>query len=80
MSIVNRNIQTAQQKQKKYYDQKHRPNNLECGMLVMLHTPHVEAGKSQKLAKLWKGPYRILKQEGELNVLIRHTLNPQNQQ
>jgi hypothetical protein len=46
----------------------------------MLLIPQVPVGKSKKLAKLWKGPYRIDSIDFNLNVSIIHFLNVKDKQ
>ena len=56
-------------KMQKYY--KVNPEKFEEGDLVRLMVPRVKKGTVKKLARLWKGPYRILKVKIP-NLLIQH--------
>ncbi len=50
----------AQNRQKQYYDQTAKNYEFAVGDRVWLYTPAVKKGKTQKLSRLWKGPFRIV--------------------
>ena len=50
----------AQQKYKKYYDQKSRTTKLRIGDWVLIRFPQEETGSQRKLSRPWHGPFRII--------------------
>ena len=57
--------QAFQDKVKKIFDRKTKPNDFEKGDLVLKwDSRHEEKGKHCKFENLWKGPYQIAKDHG----------------
>jgi hypothetical protein len=52
------NIVTSQTQAEKYY--KNRPIIFRVGDLVRVHNPAVKKGRTHKLSRMWKGPYRVM--------------------
>lgn len=59
------NIGKSQQRQETSYNERRREVSFEPGAQVFVYSPHVKKGQSPKLAKLWHGPYRVIKKVGE---------------
>ena len=57
-NIARSNLTKAQRKQKRYYDEKARPQALEVGDKVLVLVPT----KRSKLQLEWAGPYNITKE------------------
>ena len=54
------NIEKAQERQKKYYDQKHKPAEFAIGDKVLLRNCCDDSRKGEKLNLPWTGPYTII--------------------
>ena len=54
------NIQSAQKKQKLYYDQKSKETSFNVGDCVLVSMPNEVKGKSWKLSRPFHGPYHIV--------------------
>jgi hypothetical protein len=67
---VRENLLKAAIQRKEYYDRKAEEPPFRIGDLVLLHTPQIKRGQTYKLARLWKGPYRILEKLGPVNFRI----------
>ena len=65
-----------QRKQKANYDQSARARTYEKGSLVWLHCPAVPRGKSPKFHRPWQGPFKVVKEIGDVIYRIQHTQNP----
>jgi hypothetical protein len=63
-ALARQHLQAAQAEQKRRYDQSHIDAPFLVGDRVWLYTPRVDVGQSKKLARLWVGPYRIIKLVG----------------
>ncbi|UYV65991.1 K02A2.6-like, partial [Cordylochernes scorpioides] len=60
----------GQEKNRKYYDRKHRPVDYNVGDLVWLFIPVRKVGLSEKLIKKYFGPYRITRKLSPVNYEI----------
>ncbi|UYV66976.1 hypothetical protein LAZ67_4003508, partial [Cordylochernes scorpioides] len=60
----------GQEKDRKYYDRKHRPVDYKVGDLVWLFIPVRKVGLSEKLIKKYFGPYRITRKLSPVNYEI----------
>ncbi|UYV68065.1 hypothetical protein LAZ67_5002947, partial [Cordylochernes scorpioides] len=60
----------GQEKDRVYYDRKHRPVDYNVGDLVWLFIPVRKVGLSEKLIKKYFGPYRITKKLSPVNYEI----------
>ena len=54
------NIQSAQKKQKLYYNQKSKETSFNIGDRVLVYMPNEVKGKDWKLSRPFHGPYRIV--------------------
>jgi len=54
------NTVKAQKKQKLYHDKKARATSFRVGDRVFVHMPALKTGPAHKLARPFKGPYRVL--------------------
>ena len=75
---VKQNQKEYKEKAKKRYDKSHTPHSFKLADLVLLRRPSLAPGTTKKLAKIWKGPYRILELFGDLNLRIVHINNPKD--
>jgi len=72
MKEISQECQTkARQMQKKQYDKKSKEVKYKVGQLVYLHVPHIKKGRTKKLSRLWRGPYKIVEVKSSLNVVLR---------
>ena len=71
------NIETTQANFTKYH--KVNPVGYQKGDLVRIYFPVVKQGKTLKLSRLWKGPYRVLKVM-DSNLLLQSLIKPENLQ
>ena len=55
-----RNVERAQQKQKKFFDRCARDPEFRVGDRVFLYVPPEKSGQAYKFAKPHRGPYRIV--------------------
>lgn len=55
-----RNVERAQQKQKKFFDRRARDPGFRVGDRVFLYVPSEKSGQAYKFAKPYRGPYRIV--------------------
>ena len=58
--VARENNKKAQEKQRKYYDEKVHTNKFSIGDRVYLSNPVVERGMKKKLTNKYKGPYRVI--------------------
>jgi len=84
VSDLRHNLRTAHEKvrentkrfakvEKRYYDNKIKPDNLQVGQKVWLFWPKPqEQSKFRKLYKMWTGPWTIIKFKTPLVVEIEH--------
>jgi len=80
-SIIDRvrnNIDAEQERYKKQGPS--QPHNYQVGDLVLLYTPAFDVGTTKKFALPWRGPYRIEKLDGNLNLDIINIRNTQDRQ
>ena len=59
--LVKIRVQNAQERQKSYYNERHKNVRFEINELVGLYTPSRELGLSEKLLPKFTGPYRVIK-------------------
>ena len=64
--IVQQNLTTAQDKQKRWYDANARQRQFEIGDQVLILLPT----STRKLLAEWQGPYQIVKKVGEVNYQV----------
>lgn len=69
--FASENISKVQKKQKEGYDKKHTKVSFIPNQLVLLHNPSKIIGKSPKLDRQFKGPFRILEQTSPVNYKIK---------
>lgn len=70
-SQVHENTERAKVKRNIQYNKKTRERNFVLGDLVYLKDLSSTIGVSKKLAKRWKGPYRVIEITGPVNYRIR---------
>ncbi|UYV72118.1 hypothetical protein LAZ67_9001871, partial [Cordylochernes scorpioides] len=68
------NILKAQEKDKFRYDKSHRPVQYRTEDLVWVYTPVRKQGLSEKLLKIYFGPYKVVRQLSE-NIVCNSTAN-----
>ncbi|KAJ8940902.1 hypothetical protein NQ314_010542 [Rhamnusium bicolor] len=68
---VYKNTERAKIRRNKQYDRKTKERNFELGDLVYLKDLSTTVGISKKLAKSWKGLYRVIEVIGPVNYKIR---------
>ncbi len=73
--LAQKNLESAQDRQKHLYDRKMHVQKFEKGQLVYLYTPAVKKGKTPKLSHPWHSPFRIVEISGPKLKLIDPT-NP----
>ncbi|GBM28422.1 hypothetical protein AVEN_262176-1 [Araneus ventricosus] len=61
----------AQQKDRRIYDEKHRPVNYNPGDLVWIFTPVRKVGLSEKLLKKYLGPYQVVRKLSEVTYEVQ---------
>ncbi len=79
IDIVRENVERAQVKQKKYYDQKHRLCEFQVGDVVWVRThplSKADDGFMAKLSPKWKGPAVIKKKLGLVNYRVSFMDDP----
>ncbi len=79
IDIVRENVERAQVKQKKYYDQKHRSCEFQVGDVVWVRThplSKTDDGFMAKLSPKWKGPAVIKKKLGPVNHRVSFMEDP----
>lgn len=79
LTIVRDNVERAQAKQKKYYDQHRKQTNFQEGDVVWVRAhPQSKAddGFTAKLAAKWKGPARVKKKLGTVNYAVVFLSDP----
>lgn len=62
---------TARGRYERNYNRKSKEVEYREGQLVWLHVPSLRRHRVKKLAKLWKGPYKILRVLSPLNVILK---------
>lgn len=63
-NAVRQALDRARRTQQLEYDARHTPTEYKPGEQVWLYVPRVARGASLKLARLWKGPFRIIEKLG----------------
>lgn len=63
--------QKSRTKQKTQYDKKAKVRKYKVGQKVYLYVPQIKRHRVRKLARLWRGPYKITKIVSDLNVVLR---------
>lgn len=66
-----RNIRGAQERQKRNYDKKVKFKDFSRGQLVLVYNPKRVTGVGSKLSRLYKGPYKIIRQLNNNNFLLK---------
>ncbi len=79
-TLTEENIKRAQQKQKQYADKGLIPTQFCPGELVYLRVEIIKQGRKVKLAQRWKGPYRVVKDQGSGVYVIANIFDPDDQQ
>ncbi|UYV79514.1 hypothetical protein LAZ67_17002951, partial [Cordylochernes scorpioides] len=69
-NLAQLHLYRGQEKDRKYYDRKHRPVDYNVGDLVWLFIPVRKVGLSEKLIKKYFGPYRITRKLSPVNYEI----------
>lgn len=71
--LIKENVERAQTKQKRYYDQKRKQTNFQVGDVVWVRAhplSKAEDGIMAKLSAKWKGPAKIEKCLGPVNYVV----------
>ena len=74
-------MKKQKERMKEKYDEGRKESDYRVGELVWLHNRETEIGQHHKMAKKWKGPYRIISvKEGNQNVVeLRSVWNRQEE-
>lgn len=78
---VQRNVERAQSKQRKYYNLRRRQVHFRIGDLVWVRThplSRADEGFMAKLAAKWKGPAKVVKCLGPVNYMVSFMEHPEN--
>ena len=75
---VRENLQTAQCRQKDYYDRGIKDCSFQPGDQVFLYNPALKPGEAAKFHREWKGPYLVLQKVTEVTYKIRKLDEPRN--
>ncbi len=78
--ITDFNILQAQQKQKRNADKDVSFSHFDIGDLVYLRIEAIKQGRKAKLAQKWKGPYRVISNQGNGVYQIASIFNSTGQQ
>uniref|UniRef100_A0A8C1PDC5 Gypsy retrotransposon integrase-like protein 1 n=4 Tax=Cyprinus carpio TaxID=7962 RepID=A0A8C1PDC5_CYPCA len=79
LNIVKCNVERAQAKQKKYYDQRRKTAHFQEGDVVWVRAhplSRAEEGVMAKLSAKWKGPARVKKKLGPVNYAVVFISDP----
>ena len=68
--MVTDRFKETQRAYKHQFDKRHPSASFRVGDLVLLEVPHLIVGQSTKLARPWKGPYRVRALIQEKDILI----------
>ncbi|ELR14558.1 GapPol polyprotein [Acanthamoeba castellanii str. Neff] len=74
------NQERAQQSDQRAFDHHWEQSHYYAGDKVWLRAAHLPRGKTAKLARMWKGPYRVGEVRGQLVLALQHVNNPRDQQ
>ena len=74
--LVQHNMSKSQQKQQNNYNKHHKHIKYPVGSLVWLYVPVVKRGLIKKLARLWKGPFRVMEVMSPVTVKLQMVHNP----
>lgn len=77
---VSKNLEKAQETQQLQQHKHAKLPVIKEGDLVYLFTPYLPQGQSKKLTTMNRGPFKVIKKTSEVNFLIRHVMNPKNEQ
>jgi transposase InsO family protein len=69
--LVRTELQTAANRNKRYYDMSVRPAKFEAGDWVFYYNPRRFIGKSEKWSRKYTGPMLVLKKLGPVNYLLQ---------
>ena len=64
-------MQEEKKKSKENFEKKTTTTTFKVGDLVLLHDETLRRGRSKKLEALWRGPYKIIKKNSEVNYTIK---------
>jgi hypothetical protein len=79
-AYARRNQEQAQRSDQKAFDRQRQQSHYHAGDKVWLRAAHLPRGKTTKLARMWKGPYRVSEVRGQLVLVLQHVNNPRDQQ
>lgn len=68
---VKQNVKIAQARQKKQYDNRHKPGSYKVGDVVLLKNMRKLSKKGDKLKPNWTGPYEIVECIGHNNYRLK---------
>lgn len=78
-NLVKANVERAQDKQRRYYNQRHKSVQFQVGDVVWVRThplSRANEGYMAKLAAKWKGPAKVVKVLGPVNCFLRYMDDP----
>ena len=73
---VRENLQTAQCRQKEYYDRVVKDSEFQSGDQVYLYSPALKPGEAAKFHRNWKGPFTVLERVAEVTYKIQKLGGP----
>ena len=65
------NLEVAAETMRVKYDRKAKNRDFRVGESVMLFYPQLKKGRTKKLSKLWRGPFRVLTRPSPVNAQIQ---------
>src|SRR6218665_2415323 len=72
-SLGRQELKKAAERRKRYYDLRVRPASFKVNDLVYYFSPRRYVGRSPKWQKQFTGPFRIIRQSGPVNYVIRRS-------
>jgi len=70
---VRDNLESARLARETYFNVKTKQRDFAVGDQVLVRFPQLPRGVNPKFYKTWKGPYRVIKVVGRLNLLVQAT-------
>jgi len=70
---VRDNLESARLAREEYHSRKSKERTFAVGDQVLVKFPQIPRGVNSKFYKTWKGPFRVIRVVGRLNVLVQAT-------
>jgi transposase InsO family protein len=74
--VVRDHLKDAREAREQYFNRRTKERKFSTGQQVLVHFPKCPVGANKKFFKQWKGPYRVVKLLGRLNLRVQPESGP----